>query len=138
MTEDHELSDLSQTKKLWEEIGWATIVEPEHHNMDLLSGRFDRLLADGCPECHGVWTELVAIGFTVPRVGVASWNGFFVVSTKPDEPLGDRAARVRCFSGHTFDVDSFTGRNRKVEVSPWVMAGLLGMVVASAYAWGIR
>lgn len=125
-----------EQSQFWSQIGWALIEEDENRNMDLVPSHFDRLLTDGCPECKSAWIELLAIGFTTERAyaGEAKWNGrHFDISTLPIHHLGNRAVRVRCFSGHAFDFDSFTKRVRKHEIPSWAVMGLLGVGALAAY-----
>ncbi len=85
--------------------------------MDLVPPHFDRLLDGGCPECGAAWLELRAIGFLAPRLysGEATWTGRYLNVTASSlalDRLWPRAARVRCFSGHSWEFDSFSGQKR--------------------------
>lgn len=118
----------------WAEIGWAYIARQADQNLDLLPARFQ---LDGCPECGAVWTSLLAVGYTPPHIsgGTAHWDGRAMHIVLRPPPLDLRAARVSCFSGHTFEFDSYTGSHRTYRPN-WASAAILGgmaMLASSGY-----
>jgi hypothetical protein len=69
--------------------------------MDLVPHYFDRQLSAGCPECGAAWQELVAVGFTAPRIhfgSVTCDDAGFHVTTPAQDGFLLRAVRVRCTS----------------------------------------
>lgn len=140
LPEDSELFVVDATEQapsrddqsVWPQLGWAAIIEPENQNMDLVPHQFDWQLSKGCEECGAAWQDLLALGFTAPRMdsGEASWNGHaFNVSTPSLQGLFIRGARVRCHSGHSFEFDWYSGLSRPyAAVSPWFAFAAAGML----------
>jgi hypothetical protein len=85
-------------------IRWALIHDPADRNLDLLPTHFH--IDFGCPECGAAWTDLLAVGYASQRLfgGRANWS---------------RAARLACFSGHSFNYDSYTGSIQRYRPPSW-------------------
>jgi len=105
-----------ETQRFWADFGWALVEEEVDRNPDQIPEDF--ILDFGCPTCGSAWGEVLAFGFTAPRV--LTGNLYFTEGPRillDTSGFDDRINHVRpravclvCLGGHVTEFDSVTRR----------------------------
>jgi hypothetical protein len=133
-----------ETQLFWGDFGWALVEDEGDRNPDQIPEDFK--LDFGCATCGSAWGEVLAFGFTAPRVltghlyfaegrprillDTSEFDDKLVASDGHGRP---RAVRLVCLGGHVTEFDSVTRRTCLVFMPTTMVAvAVAGMAMMAA------